>query len=141
MKNDLLYSMYRDFVNNFSFFKSRLGENKSFKNKVILIMRPLTAYKEEYIQRRRSNWRDIFVKSGVLSDEIDSNFNHLQLFVFRKNDYFGIIDVLNNDRSDFNIKVKSKSSELFIIYLNYLLNSLMFLKNYLKFHTIKLKNW
>ena len=116
IKNELILKMYKEFMNKFSFFKNKNGEYMEFNSQIILKMRPLKVYKNEYIYKENEKVEEMFfVKHGMLSVETNSDFNNMHLFNLRKNDHYGIVNVLNNDKNELNIKVRSRTAELFII--------------------------
>jgi hypothetical protein len=72
VRNELMYNMYRDVIQNFIFFKN--FENLDFINRVLLTLKPIKAIRNEIIFREGELVDEtIFVKMGVLSLEVSIN--------------------------------------------------------------------
>jgi hypothetical protein len=121
IRNELIFKMYKKVIDNFTFFRYSYqdGRNEAFNSRVILNMRPLKVYSNEFVLRDGETLHEmIFIKSGVLSVELPSNYLNQPILALRRNDHYGVISVLNGERSEVNLRVKSKFAELYIIQKN-----------------------
>jgi hypothetical protein len=76
-RNELMYNMYKDVIQNFVFFKS--FENLDFINRVLLTLKPIKAIRNEIIMREGELVDEtVFVKMGVLSLEVTINLSELE---------------------------------------------------------------
>ena len=118
MKNEVIYEMYKNIINNFTFFhySYQNGKNQAFNTRIVLTMRPLKIFKNEFFIHEGERFEEmIFVKNGNLSLEIDYNSRKIPIISLRKNDYYGVVQLLNNEISAEDIKVKSKVAEIYVI--------------------------
>ena len=121
IRNELIYKMYRSFIHNFTFFRYNYqnGRNEAFNTRIMLSMRPVKVYRNEIIINEGETVHEmIFVKNGVLSVELDHKYFNCPIIALRKNDYFGVIQVLKKEKSEINLIVKSQHAEIFVINKN-----------------------
>ena len=77
LKNSLICEMYKPIIKNFIFFKN--FQNTDFIVRVILVFKPVIAYKNDILINDNDMVEDImFVKQGVLSVELPINMTNLQ---------------------------------------------------------------
>ena len=77
LKNSLICEMYKPIIKNFIFFKN--FQNTDFIVRVILVFKPVIAYKNDILINDNDMVEDImFVKRGVLSVELPINMTNLQ---------------------------------------------------------------
>jgi len=77
LKNNLICEMYKPIIKNFIFFKN--FQNTDFIVRVILVFKPVIAYKNDILINDNDMVEDImFVKQGVLSVELPINMTNLQ---------------------------------------------------------------
>lgn len=108
LKNLLICNMYKDIINNFTFFKLHKDDNIEFKCRILLALRPIITYKgEEVIKINQFVDEIIFVKSGQLSMFINYKKIHVRLLFLRKYENFGEILIVTNERSPVGLKVIS----------------------------------
>jgi len=117
IKNELLYDMYKNMISNFTFFKYGFKfKSEDFNSKIVLKMRPVKLVKGDVIFRENDRVNElIFVKQGIISAQLTFDEKITKMFELRRNDHFGDVFVLSNQRCPVDLVVKSKNSELFII--------------------------
>lgn len=117
LKNLLICNMYKDIINNFTFFKLHKDDNIEFKCRILLALRPIITYKgEEVIKINQFVDEIIFVKSGQLSMFINYKKIHVRLLFLRKYENFGEILIVTNERSPVGLKViSSVTAELLLL--------------------------
>jgi hypothetical protein len=77
LRNELMYNMYQDVIQNFVFFKS--FDNLDFINRVLLTLKPIKALRNEIIMREGELVDEtVFVKMGVLSLEVSINLSEFE---------------------------------------------------------------
>ena len=117
LKNTLICNMYKNIIDNFTFFKLHKDDNIEFKSRILLALRPIITYKgEEVIKVNQFVDEIIFVKSGQLSMFITYKGIHVRLLYLRKYENFGEILIVTNERSPVGLKVISgTTTELLLL--------------------------
>ena len=111
---------HENYSKNFSFFKNiddiGFRHQNEFINRFILKMKQLMLVRSDYILQEGEYLQEmIFIKAGIISFKLSEEFNNLPVFHLHKSDHYGMIDILREDKSDVNIRIKSKTAELFVI--------------------------
>jgi len=117
-RNELLKEMHPEMIQFSSFFKNNYlkHKNDAFTSKVILNMYPISARKEEFLIKKGEIVQEmLLVKSGKLSIEDQIGEHSYRILSLTKHDYFGVISLLNNEKSEINVRVKSKSAEIYLL--------------------------
>lgn len=113
MRNQLLTNMYKDIIRNFQFLTYNSTE---FTSKVVFCMRPLRVFRKEYLVIEGEYLEEVFfVRRGVLSVHLGAKYNEVKVMEIRRNEHFGDILVMSNQRSPITIKVSSPIADLLII--------------------------
>ena len=85
LKNFLICKMYKNIIENFSFFKQFQDDNIEFKSRILLKLRPVIAFKnEDVVIINQFVDEVIFVKSGILSMYIIYKKIKIRLLYLRK---------------------------------------------------------
>jgi CRP-like cAMP-binding protein len=113
LKNSLINEMYNDFIHNFKFLQY---EDDNFRSKVIMLLRPATFSKFEYIVYENEYIEEfMLVRHGYLKVVLGKGYSEKLIMKICKFEHFGDILIFSNQRSPVNIKVGSKGVELFFI--------------------------
>ncbi len=117
LKNTLICTMYKEIIENFTFFKQHRDNNTEFKVRVLLSLRPIIAFKgEEIVKIGQFVDEIIFVKSGRISIFFYYNKMIIRLLFLRKYEHFGESLVLQHKRSPVGLKIYSNGvSELLLL--------------------------
>jgi hypothetical protein len=114
LRNELICSMYRRIINNFVFFKKT--RNQDFNARVLLALRPVKAYKNEKLIKQDDFIDEIIlVRKGKLQITCEYKDFIIKLIDICKNEHFGDVLMLLNERSPVTIKVKSSTCELYLL--------------------------
>jgi CRP-like cAMP-binding protein len=113
LKHLMLNNMYDAVLKNFKFFKF---EDEEFKSKVLLSLRPVQAYRKEYICVENENLEEFFlVRRGILSITLGKRYNEARVMEIRRTEHFGDILIMAQQKSPVNVKVISNACDLFYI--------------------------
>lgn len=113
IKETLLVRMFEDFIENLKFFQ---GKSKKFIFKVIFLLKPIRMIKGEYIIFEGDYVQEVFfIKKGSASVNLSAKYNELKILELRRFEYFGDILALSNERSPFNVKVTSKTIDMYFL--------------------------
>ena len=120
LKNVLICTMYKEIIENFTFFKQHRDNNTEFKVRVLLSLRPIIAFKgEEIVKIGQFVDEIIFVRSGRISIFFYFNKITVRLLFLRKYEHFGESLVLQHKRSPVGLKINSNGvSELLLLRRN-----------------------
>jgi hypothetical protein len=114
IRHSLLFDMYRDVINNFAFFS--YTDNSDFISKVLFSMKPIRLYRKEYVVVEGQYLEEIlFVRKGYLSVHLGVKYNEFKLIDIKRNEHFGDILALSNQRSPVGIKAGSKIVDVLAI--------------------------
>jgi hypothetical protein len=110
----LLYDMYKEVIENFSFFS--YTDNTDFIARALFTMKPLRIYKKEFVVMEGQYLDEVlFVRKGYLTVHLSAKYNEYRLMDVKRNEHFGDILTLSNQRSPISIKAGSKVVDLLII--------------------------
>lgn len=113
LKNNLLLNMYEDIIQSFHFFADCTQE---FTAKVVFCLRPARSYAKELLVYEGEYLEEVyFVRRGVASVNLGARYRDLKVMEIRKNEHFGDILALSNQKSPINLKVFSRSIDLLMI--------------------------
>jgi CRP-like cAMP-binding protein len=114
VRNALLFDMYKEVVNNFAFFS--YTKNSDFIARVLFTMKPSRIYKREYVVVEGQYLEEIlFVRKGFLSVHLGVKYNEYRLMDIKRNEHFGDILALSNQRSPVGIKAGSRIVDLLVV--------------------------
>ena len=112
LKNEMISTMYHDIIN-FKFFKNT---NFEFKNKVIMNLKPIQAEMNNILIQMNTLVDDlILIKRGILSIEYQYNGYIIKISKLRRGEHFGEVNMLLHKRCPFDIVVKSKKADLYLL--------------------------
>ena len=117
LKNLLICTMYKEIIENFTFFKQHRDNNTEFKVRILLSLRPIIAFKgEEILKVGQFVDEIIFVRSGRILIFFYYNKMMIRLLFLRKYEHFGESLVLQHKRSPVGLKINSNCiSELLLL--------------------------
>ena len=112
IKNVLIYAMFSDVVK-FKFFKNT---NFDFVSKVILNMKPVRFALGDVLVKRKCYFEEMFfVERGTLSLERNYLNKIIKIAEIMRGEHFGEVNMLLNKKSKFDLVVKSKTCECFLL--------------------------
>ena len=114
LRNEIICFMYKDIIFHFTFFKRT--SNQDFNAKVILALRPVSAFKhEELIKKGDFVEEIIFVRRGGLSLQTEYRDIIIKLINIGRFEHFGEVFLFKNQRSPLTVVVKSNNCELYLL--------------------------
>ncbi len=79
-------------------------------------MRPMCLSKNEIIVKEGELLEDLwFIKKGVVSVELGKDYKNKCLFKLNNDDSFGVLNIINGEKSQVTLRVESTEAELFVI--------------------------
>jgi hypothetical protein len=114
LRNELICNMYKKIVDNFVFFKKT--SNQDFNARVLLALRPIKAFKGEKLIKQEDFIDEIIlVRKGRLQISCEYKDFIIKLIDICKNEHFGEVLMLLNERSPVTVRVRSSYCELFLL--------------------------
>ena len=116
LKNKLTYEIYRVTLDNLKFFKNTTTE---FKMRAVILLKKIKLYKGDYLIKENDFFEEIFfLMKGVLRIEKDLESGKLNILDILMYVHFGDVYMNMDIKSPFDIKVRTKTAELYIMKKN-----------------------
>jgi hypothetical protein len=114
LRNELICNMYKRIINNFIFFKKT--SNQDFNARVLLALRPVKAFKHEKLIKQDDFIDEIIlVRKGKLQITCEYKDFIIKLIDICKNEHFGDVLMLTNERCPVTVRARSSTCELYLL--------------------------
>jgi CRP-like cAMP-binding protein len=133
LRIELSQIMHDKIVQNLNFFKEQPNDFFAY---VAPLLKPVKFSQNDFLYKIEDMIDEMyFVTKGTIIFCLDKKYDEKEIKEIKKNNNFGEIEMCLNEKLRFNIKVKSRNSELFILkkidFLNLTVNFKEFIKKFL----------
>ena len=116
LRIELSHIMHDSVISKMYFFR---GQSNDFVAYVALLLKPVKFSQNDYLYKCNDIIDEMyFVSKGTIIFCLSKDYNEKELKDIKKHNNFGEIEMCLNEKLTYNIKVKSRSSELFVLKKN-----------------------